>query len=106
MKAPYDFKREWEKTKKQFIHLSSEAADMAKKGEKELIAISKKGKVQLDVAAMALKREKLYYLIGKEYAKGRSPANPSDKVLKLVAEVKTLVKEQRRIEKQLHEKTA
>jgi len=88
MSQNYDFKKEWEMTKKNLIKFSVEAAEIAKKGEKELIKFSQKSKLQIDSAASTLKKEKLFYLIGKEYAKAKRPDKPSVKLTKLMEELK------------------
>jgi len=93
MKKHVDFKREWEKTKKQLVQFSKEAAVLAKKGEDEIVKFSKKGKLQLDSTAIGLKMERMYYLIGKEYAKLKSPSNPTVKLKKLVDQIRKLEKE-------------
>jgi len=95
MSSNYDFKKEWEETKNKFVKFSKEAADIAKKGEVELIKISRKSKLHIDSTAISLKKEKLYYLIGKEYAKAKNPANPSARLTKLVEELKQAEKEQK-----------
>jgi len=65
MSGRYDFKGEWEKTRVQLAKFSKEAAKVAKRGEEELIKFSRQGKLHVDSTAMSLRREKLYYLIGK-----------------------------------------
>ncbi len=92
MGAQYDFKKEWEATKKKLVKISQEAAEIAKKGEQELIRFSQ-------TTGMAVRKERLYYLIGKEYAKAKDPANPSKKLAKLVKELKDIEKEQRQLKK-------
>ena len=104
MGKQYDFKKEWEKTKKSLIKFSKEAAEVAKKGEAELIKISKQSKLHIDSTATTLKKEKLYYLIGKEYAKAKNPAKPSAKLVKLMEELKELNKEQKALKGKLQGK--
>jgi len=48
MPRQYDFKKEWEKTRAQLVKFSKEAVNVAKKGEKELVAFSRKSKLQID----------------------------------------------------------
>ncbi len=101
MSSNYDFKKEWEDTKKKIVKFSKEAADIARKGEAELIKISQKSKLHIDSTAITLKKEKLYYLIGKEYAKSRNPAKPSAKLTKLSEELKQAEKEHKDLKNKL-----
>ena len=48
--------------------LSEDAGKAAKKGEENLLKMSKVLKLQVDIMGGALQREKLYYTIGKEVA--------------------------------------
>ena len=56
-----------EKAKEQLKKLSREASILARKGEKELIKLSVRGKLHLDSTTTHFKLEHLCYLIGKEY---------------------------------------
>ena len=94
MSNQFDLKKEWEKTKIQLQKFSQEAAVLAKKGEKELIEFSRKGKLHLDSTAIGLKIEHLYYMIGKEYVKNRrSPESSSAQLDKLIKEITRLEKD-------------
>ena len=104
MKTQYNIKKEWEKTKKQFLKLGQEATVFAKKSEKELLKLSQKGKLHLDVTAGNLKKERLYYFVGKEYVKLNDQTKPSAKLKKLVEDLKLLEKEQRALNKKLKSK--
>ena len=101
MSTNYNFKKEWEETKKKLVKFSKEASDIAKKGEAELIKISQKSKLHIDSTAITLKKEKLYYVIGKEYSKSKNLTKPSAKVLKLIEELKAIEKEQKALKDQL-----
>ncbi|MCA9406412.1 MAG: hypothetical protein KC684_07740 [Candidatus Omnitrophica bacterium] len=101
MKSHIDFKKEWEKTKKKLIEFSKEASEIAKKGEKEIAKITHQSKLHLDSTAMNLKKEKLYYQIGKEYAKSRNPAKPTVKLQNFVEEVKKLEREQKNLKRKI-----
>lgn len=94
MSTQYDFKKEWEKTRIQLAKFNKEAFKVAKRGEKELIAFSKRSKLHIDATAISLKKEHLYYLIGKEYAKENIPTQPTAKLTKLVNELKKAEKDQ------------
>lgn len=93
MKRNFDFRKEWEKTKVQLDRLGKKAVVLAKKGEDELIKISKQGKLHLDATALGLRIEKLYYTIGKEYVLTRSSAKPSAKLDSMIVEITDLEKE-------------
>jgi len=88
MAGKYDFKKEWEKTRIQLIKFGKEASRVAKKGEIELIKFSRQSKLHVDATAISLKKEKLYYLIGKEYAHAKDPEKATPKLTKLIAELK------------------
>jgi len=104
MPTQYDFKKEWEKTRDQLAKFSKEAVKVAKKGEKELVSFSKKSKLHIDATAISLKKEHLYYLIGKEYIKEGAPAEPMAKLAKLIAEIKKADKDQQVLNRKLKAK--
>lgn len=104
MKDNYDFKKEWERTKKQLVKLGKEATELAHKGEKEIIKISKKGKLHIDKTALNLKKERLYYSIGKEYVGLKDANRPTAKLKKLVEDLKKTVKEERALARKLKTK--
>ena len=99
MDAKYDLKREWEKTRKQLKKFSQEAIDLAQKGEKELIKLSHKSKLHIDSTAITLKKDRLYFLIGKEYTKMKNPSSQTPELKKLMAEYKSLIKEENSLNK-------
>jgi len=101
MSKDYDLKKEWERAKKQLIAFSKEATVLAKKGEKELAKISKKGKLQIDSSAAALKKEHLFYLIGREYIKAKCPGKKSAKMKKLVLDLEKINTEIKSISKKM-----
>ena len=74
----FDFKKEWPRIRKQLIKVSQEAMALAKKGEKEIAELSRTGKLQLDLTAIQLKKERLYHLIGKEYIRAKAPQQPNE----------------------------
>ena len=93
MKIRYDFKKDWPRIKKQLTELSDEAKVLVKKGEKELVKLTKESKRHIDATALHLKKEHLYHLIGKEYLKSGCPSEPSTLMKQLVAEFKNIEKE-------------
>lgn len=95
MGQSFNFKKELEKTKKQLLKFSQEAIDVAIKGEKELIKLSKQGKLHVDTTAIGLKKEKLYYLIGKEYVKAKAPQTPNARLKGYLNDLKMLNRQQR-----------
>ncbi len=95
MPKEHDFKKDWERTKKQLNQFGKEALVLAKKGEQEFVKFSHRGKLHLDSTTIDLKREQLYYLIGKEYVKASAPAQPTAVLTKLLDEVARLDKEQK-----------
>ncbi len=95
MKVPYDFKKEWPKTKKKLLEISQEALDLAKKGEERLLQLSQEGKLRLDAATLTLKKEKLFYLIGKEYVQAKCPSEKTAKIEKLLKELEQVEKQQK-----------
>ena len=101
MSTQYDFKKEWEKTRSQIEKFSKEAVKMAKKGEKELVEFSRKSKLHVDTTAISLKKEHLYYLIGKEYAKENAPVKPTAKLTKLLGELKKADRKQRALKRKI-----
>lgn len=84
MKSKYDFKKEWERIRKELVRVSKEAVVLAKKGEEEIVKISKKGKIHLDKGALMMNKEKLYYLIGKEYVNAKFPSQITPNLRKLI----------------------
>lgn len=95
----FDLKKEWERTKVQLQKFSQEAAVLAKKGEKELLEFSRKGKLQLDSTAIGLKIERLYYMIGKEYVKNRRASKATSTELdKLIKDITKLEKDHKQLQ--------
>jgi hypothetical protein len=101
MPGHYDFKKEWEKTRAQLTKFSAEAAKVAKKGEVELIKFSRLSKMHVDATAISLKKEKLYYMIGKEYMQAKDLEGESPKLAKLVTELKKANQEQSALKRKL-----
>ena len=105
MGTQFDFKKEIEKAKKQLIALSKDAAKIAQEGQKELVKLSNTTKLHYESTAAALHKEKLYYLIGKEYVKLKDSSKGSAVLKKLVDELKQVDKEQRAVRSKLKTKS-
>src|SRR3989338_10960413 len=101
MAKEHDFKKDWDKMKQQLNQFSKEAMVLAKKGEKEFVRFSHRGKLRLSSTAIDLKREQLYYLIGKEYVKAQAPAQPTTAMAKLLDEIERIDKEQKALRSEL-----
>ena len=84
---PYDFKKEWPKLKKQLVAYSQEAVKLAKQGEAKAIQLGRESRLHLDIAALRLKKEQLFYKIGKEFIGSRGKPHKSLKLNKLVQEL-------------------
>ncbi|HPB68131.1 MAG TPA: hypothetical protein PLT76_06320 [Candidatus Omnitrophota bacterium] len=93
MEDRYDFKKEWPKIKKELKRVSEEALKIAKRGEEEVVKFSRVGKIHIDSAALKLKQEHLFHLLGKEYMKAKFPGPHSPKMKKLIVEYHKLEKD-------------
>ena len=96
-----NFKKEWPKIKKQLLEFSQQAVQMAKKGEKEFIRLSHRGKIHLDSTALSLKKEHLYHLIGHEYVRAKCPSAPTPKLKELVGEMNQIERDLKNLERQI-----
>lgn len=101
MVKEHDFKKDWEKARKQLDLISKEAIVLAKKGEQEFIKLSHRGKLHLSSTAIDLKREQLYYLLGKEYVKAKAPAQPTSAMTKWLEDLERIDKEQKTVRNEL-----
>ncbi len=63
-----DLSKFLDQTKDGFRRLGKDLGVLAKKSEKEIIKVSKAGKIQFDIMNLAMQKEKLYYEIGKKVA--------------------------------------
>ena len=93
MPDKFDLKKEWEKTKQQLIVFGQEASKIAQKGEEEIMKFSKRSMVQIDATSAKLQKEKLYYLIGKEYVESIRKKKDSEKLLQYLGELEKIEKE-------------
>lgn len=105
MSQNYDVKQEWEKTKKQLVRFGKEVGELVRKGEDEIITLSQRGKMQIEATTTNLKKEKLYYQIGKEFVKLSDTSKPSVVLKKLLEEYRKLEREQKSIGSKLKKKT-
>lgn len=87
-----DFSKNIEDVKKQLMKFGQEALVLVKKGEEEIVRLSKEGKVRLDATTVGLKQEHLLYLIGKEYVRSGCPGTKNAKIKKLIKELEGLRK--------------
>lgn len=101
MPEKYNFKKEWPKIKKKLLDMSQEAKILAKKGEEELIKFSEKSKLHIDVTSLNLKREKLFYQIGKEYVKAKYPGTKTAKLKKLVDDLEKVKKDEQALKRKI-----
>ncbi|HDI46148.1 MAG TPA: hypothetical protein ENF60_02315 [Candidatus Omnitrophica bacterium] len=92
----------WKRTKKDLEAVVSETSKLIKKGEKQVKEISERSRLKLEIMNLKLKREKLYYTLGKSIA-GTSPSKWSQnkKIEKIIAEIKKLNREITKKEKQV-----
>jgi hypothetical protein len=93
MDEGYDFKKEWPKIKKELQKVSGEAVKILKKGEEEVVKYSRLGKIHVDSAALRLKKEHLFHMIGKEYLVSGCSCEPSAKMKKYLAEHEKIEKQ-------------
>ena len=96
-----NFKKEWPKIKKQLLDFSQQAVQMAKKGEKEFLRISHRGKLHINSTALTLKKEHLYHLIGQEYVRAKCPSAPTAKLKQLLEEFSKIEKDQKTLDRQI-----
>ncbi|MBL7198332.1 MAG: hypothetical protein ISS47_09585 [Candidatus Omnitrophica bacterium] len=56
----------WPEVKDKLYKIGKDALELAKYGERKVIKLSKKSKLQFELVTLQLKREHLYYKLGKE----------------------------------------
>jgi len=61
-----EMQKAWADTSRNLRALGEETKKIAKKGERELVKVSKKGKIQMDIWGLNVKKERLVYQIGKK----------------------------------------
>ena len=84
----------WKASQKEFKHLTKETSKLLKKGEKQLRKVSAESQKKMEFINATLKREKLYYQLGRTLGSS-STANwkRSKKANALSKEIKKLSKE-------------
>lgn len=97
----HDFKKDWDKIKERLIAMSQEAKVLAKKGEKELIKFSHKSKLHIDATSLTLKKEKLFYHIGKEYVRAKNSGKTSQKMSDMLEELSQVEKQERSLKRKI-----
>ena len=103
MQTQMDFHKEWEKAKKALTVFSQQALKVGKEWEKDVERFSKQSLLHIDQTAASLKKEHLFYLIGKEYIRTRNTSKGSAKLRGLLNEFKNLDKKQRLISRHLQD---
>ena len=101
MTEKYDFKKEWPNMKKKLMEMSREAVKLAKKGEEELVKFSQKSKLHIDAASLGLKKEKLFYQIGKEYVRAKCPGIKTPRLAKLIEELEAVDKAEKALKREI-----
>ena len=90
----------WIRTKKDLENVLDETARLMKKGERHFKEISEKSKERLELMNLGLKRENLYYRLGKATAKtSQSKWSSAKKLQKINSEIKKLSREIRKYNK-------
>lgn len=95
------FSENWPKVKEQLSELAREALILAKRGEEQLEKAASRGKLQLEQASLAFKRDQFLYLIGREYVKAKFPARPTPALKRLLSRLQELDIEKKAIRKRL-----
>ena len=84
----------WARTKKDLDNVLDETGRLIKKGEEHIKVISEKSKMKLELMNLMLKRENLYYRLGKAIAKmSQSKWSSAKNLQKMNAEIKKLNRE-------------
>lgn len=87
----------WARTKKDLDRALEETTSLIKKGEQHLREISEKSKERLELMSLKLKRENLYYKLGKTVAStSKSKWLENKRIEKLVNEIRKINREIRK----------
>ena len=105
MTLKQDFKKNWPKAQKQLKEFGQEALVVAEKGKKGLVRFSKESKLRINLTSCELKKEHLYYLIGKEFVKENFPSEPGEKLKKLLEEIKKVEHEEKQLKEEIEKKS-
>ena len=101
MAKNYDFKKEWPRIQSQLDKFSKEAMVVLKKGEDEVVRLSKEGKLRVDSTTLSVKKEHLFYLIGKEFVKSGDKKDANPKIKKLLNQFEDMEKALRDLERKI-----
>jgi len=83
--------RLWKISKKEMKEFIKNAEHLAKEGERYIKDKSEKGKKQLEIAALVLQREKLYYELGRTLARTpKSKWSLNKKALDISSKIKSI----------------
>jgi len=104
MTIKYDFKEQWPKIKKQLMEFGQETLELTKKGEEHLIRLSRQGKLRIDATTKEIRKEQLYYLIGKTYVKAGCPGEKNTKLKKIIDELRRVNQQKKSIRSQIKSK--
>ncbi len=91
----------WENSLKEYDKMTKEGSKLLKKGEKNLRTASHTSKQRLEVVNLTVKREKLYYQLGKTTSKQpKSRWQKSTKIESLLKQIKKLDREIKKLSTQ------
>ena len=100
-KKKTDVNKSLEDIKKQLAKFGSDAMRLAKQGEKEIVRLSKEGKLRMDATTLGVKKEHLFYLIGKEYVRSGCPGDKNLKLKKIISELNAADKKEKLLKKSI-----
>lgn len=90
----------WKRTKKDLEKVLDDTTSLLKKGEVYFKELSAKSKDKLDLLALKVRREKLYYRLGKALANvPKTRWINNNKIDKLLSEIRSLNRKIRQIQK-------
>jgi vacuolar-type H+-ATPase subunit H len=93
-KTKIDFNKIWQETKEQLVQLSKDTTDFLKRGEEEISKVSGQAKKNFENMVLKLKKEQLFYFVGKEaYKLLKNKRVPKASLKKLIEEVKNIDKQ-------------
>ena len=90
----------WQTSQKDFEKITKETSKLLKKGEEALKEVSQKSKEKLELVSLTLKRERLYYRLGKLITTlPKSSWEKSKKINALVKEITNLTRQIKKLKK-------